>query len=299
MEGKMRPGWQIDLKWIAGIFACVAIFVAGVLFSLAEITERGRAEPLSAAFVGFLLDDRVTDDEFEAVQAQAAADPSGLVSLSPLDLDVRGSQIAGLDREEASLLVAGEFAAVLYAGGSEAADALILEPGPNADGEPQEAINLGPTSSLTAESHSTFRTLFFVALAIVIALLGLVSFLSRGLGRLGAPAMVLALSTAPLAGRTLDARRKRRRQSRRGRGDIHRDRPPTDPRYGRRSAQLLRGGAQHSAGLGGDRLRRHAPDTALTKARPQARLACGEHAAARGSRAVCLTERLSSATLIP
>ncbi len=195
----MRPGWQIDLKWIAGIFACVAIFVAGVLFSLAEITERGRAEPLSAAFVGFLLDDRVTDDEFEAVQAQAAADPSGLVSLSPLDLDVRGSQIAGLDREEASLLVAGEFAAVLYAGGSEAADALILEPGPNADGEPQEAINLGPTSSLTAESHSTFRTLFFVALAIVIALLGLVSFLSRGLGRLGAPAMVLALSTAPLA----------------------------------------------------------------------------------------------------
>ncbi len=195
----MRPGWQIDLKWIAGIFACVAIFVAGILFSLAEITERGRAEPLSAAFVGFLLDDRVTDDEFEAVQAQAAADPSGLVSLSPLDLDVRGSQIAGLDREEASLLVAGEFAAVLYAGGSEAADALILEPGPNADGEPQEAINLGPTSSLTAESHSTFRTLFFVALAIVIALLGLVSFLSRGLGRLGAPAMVLALSTAPLA----------------------------------------------------------------------------------------------------
>ncbi|MCH7484669.1 MAG: hypothetical protein IIA90_05915, partial [Chloroflexi bacterium] len=51
MELRTRPGWQIDLKWVAGIFACVAIVAAGVLFSLAEITERGRAEPLSAAFV--------------------------------------------------------------------------------------------------------------------------------------------------------------------------------------------------------------------------------------------------------
>lgn len=199
MEARTRPGWQIDLKWVAGIFACVAIVAAGVLFSLAEITERGRAEPLSTAFVAFLVDGRVTDEEFGAVQAQAAADPSGLVSLSPLDLDVRGSQIAGLDKEETSLLLAGELAAVLYEEGPEAAEALILEPVPNEDGEPQEAIDLGPTGSLTAAQHSTFRTFFFVSLAIVIALLGLVAFLSRGLGRLGAPAVVLALSTAPLA----------------------------------------------------------------------------------------------------
>ncbi len=196
----MRPGWQIDLKWVAGIFACVAIVVSGVLFSLAEITERGRAEPLSTAFVAFLVDGRVTDDEFEAMRAQAAADPSGLVSLSPLDLEVRGSEIAGLDREETTLLFAGELAAVLYEEGPEAAEALVLEPAPNEDGEQQEAIELGPTSSLTADQHSTFRTFFFVALAIVIALLGLVAFLSRGLGRLGAPAVVIALSTAPLAG---------------------------------------------------------------------------------------------------
>ncbi len=199
MEAKTRPGWQIDLKWVAGIFACVAIFVTGILFSLSEITERGRAEPLSTAFVAFLVDGRVTDDEFDAVQAQAAADPSSLVSLSPLDVEVPGSQIAGLDNEETSLLLAGELAAVLYAEGSEAAEALILEPRPNEEGEPQEAIDLGPTSSLTAGQHSTFRTLLFVALAIVIALLSLVAFLSRGLGRLGAPAVVLALSTAPLA----------------------------------------------------------------------------------------------------
>ena len=195
----MRPSWQIDLKWVAGIFACVAIFVSGVLFSLAEITERGRAEPLSTAFVAFMLDSRVTDDEFEAVQAQAAADPSGLVSLSPLNLEVPGSQIAGLDKEEASLLLAAEFAAVLYEEGPEAAEALFLEPGLNEEGEPQEAIELGPTSSLTASQHSTFRTYFLVALAIVIVLVGLVAFLSRGLGRLGGPAVVVALSTAPLA----------------------------------------------------------------------------------------------------
>jgi len=196
----MRPSWQIDLKWVAGIFACVAIVVSGVLFSLAEITERGRAEPLSAAFVAFLVDNRVTDDEFEAVQAQAATDPSSTISLSPLGVEVPGSQIAGLDSEATSLLFAGELAAVLYAEGTEAAEALILEPRPNEDGEQQEAIELGPTGSLTAGQHSTFRTLFFASLAVVIALLGLVAFLSRGLGRLGAPSVVIALSTAPLAG---------------------------------------------------------------------------------------------------
>lgn len=199
MEAKTRPGWQIDLKWVAGIFACVAVVVASVLFSLVEITERGRAEPLSTAFVGFLVDGRVSDDEFEAVQARAAADPSGLVSLSPLDLEVDGSQVAGLDREETSLLFAGELAAVLYAQGSEAAEAHILEPRPNEDGEPQEAIELGPTGSLTAAQHSTLRTFFLVSLAVVIALLGLVAFLSRGLGRLGAPVVVLALGAAPMA----------------------------------------------------------------------------------------------------
>ena len=196
----MRPSWQIDLKWVAGIFACVAIVVSGVLFSLAEITERGRAEPLSAAFVAFLVDNRVTDDEFEAVQAQAATDPSSTISLSPLGVEVPGSQIAGLDSEATSLLFAGELAAVLYAEGTEAAEALILEPRPNEGGEQQEAIELGPTGSLTAGQHSTFRTLFFASLAVVIALLGLVAFLSRGLGRLGAPSVVIALSTAPLAG---------------------------------------------------------------------------------------------------
>ncbi len=200
MEAKTRPGWQIDLKWVAGIFACVAIVLSGVLFSLAEITERGRAEPLSAAFVAFLVDGRVSDDEFEAVQAQAAADPSSLVSLSPLDVEVPASQIVGLNKEETSLLFAGELTAVLYAEGTEAAEALILEPRANENGEPQEAIELGPAGSLTAAQHSTFRTLSFASLAIVIALLSLIAFLSRGLGRLGAPAVVIALSIAPLAG---------------------------------------------------------------------------------------------------
>ncbi len=199
MEARPRPNWQVDLKWVAGIFACVAILVSGVIFSLNEITERGRAEPLSSVFIAFLVDSRITDEEFEAVQAQAAADPSGPVSLSPLDVELPGSEIAGLNREETALLFAAEFTAVLYDEGPEAAEALILEPRPNEDGEPQEAIELGPTSSLTGSQHSTVRTIFLVSLAIVLVLLGLVAFLSRGLGRLGSPAVVVALSTAPLA----------------------------------------------------------------------------------------------------
>jgi len=199
MDAAPRPSWQVDLKWVAGILACLAVAASGVLFSLVEITERGRAEPLSTVFVAFMVDSRVTEAEFTAVQAQAAAEPAKPVSLSPIDIEVRGSAIAGLTKEETSLVFAAEFATILYDGGEAAAEALILEPGPDAEGQPQEPIDLGPAGSLTAGDHSTFTWIFLGALAAVVALLGLVAFLSRGFGRVGAPGVVLALSTAPLA----------------------------------------------------------------------------------------------------
>jgi hypothetical protein len=199
MEATPRPSWQVDLKWVAGILACLAVAACGVLFSLVEITERGRAEPLSTVFVAFMVDSRVTEAEFAAVQAQAAAEPAKPVALSPIDIEVRGSEIAGLTKEETTLVFAAEFARVLYDEGGTAAEALILDPSPDAEGQPQEPIDLGPAGALTAGNHSTFTWLFLGALALVVALLGLVAFMSRGFGRAGAPAVVLALSTAPLA----------------------------------------------------------------------------------------------------
>jgi hypothetical protein len=213
MDATPRPSWQVDLKWVAGILACLAVAACGVVFSLTEITERGRAEPLATVFVAFMVDSRVTEAEFAAVQAQATAEPAKPVSLSPIDIEVRGSEIAGLSKEETTLVFAAEFARVLYEEGTTAAEALILEPGPDAEGQPQEPIDLGPSAALTAGNHTMFMWIFMGALAAVIALLSLVAFLSRGFGRVGAPAVVLTLSTAPLAalwalaaGATSDAR---------------------------------------------------------------------------------------------
>jgi hypothetical protein len=198
MEHNVRPSWQVDLKWVAGIAACVAIVFAGVLFSLTIISEQDRAEPLSTLFIGYQIDSRVTDEEFEGVQEDAAADPDSFVSLSPVDMEVKGSEIAGLTREDASLLIAGDLARLLYVEGEVAAEKLVLEPRPNAEGDPQEPVSFGPAGSLNSGAHANFKKLFAIAMMAVVGLLSLVAFLSRGFGRLGAPAVVLALTAIPL-----------------------------------------------------------------------------------------------------
>lgn len=197
MEHNVRPSWQVDLKWVAGIFACIAVVLTGVLFSLTQITREGRSTPLSTVFIAYMIDSRVTDAEFEQVQADASADPDALVSLSPIDIQVKGSEIDGLAREEASMLIATDVAHLIYVEGEAAADHLVLEPRPDAEGNSQEPISFGPAGTLNADRHAMAKRLFGVALLISVALLWVVGFLSRGFGRLGAPAVVLVLTALP------------------------------------------------------------------------------------------------------
>ena len=196
-EAQPRPSWQIDLKWVCGIVACLVVVISSALFSLTEITERGRAVPLATALIAAGVNDRTTDEEFAQLQAAAAADPAASVSLSSLDVEVDGSQVIGLTKEETAFLFAGEPATVLYDEGETAAKALFLTPVPGPDGEAKEPISLGPAGALSAGRHSTFMKLFLASALAVVALLGLLVYLSRGFGRLGSPAVVLALGTTP------------------------------------------------------------------------------------------------------
>jgi hypothetical protein len=191
----MRPSWQIDLKWAAGLLSCVAILVTGVLFSLAHMTGGDTARPLATAIISLGIEDRVTDEEYTAIQAQAAEHPEAPLRLAPVALDIRGSDIAGLKKDQAANVVAGKVADVLYEKGSDEAEKLLVKPA-NSD---KDAISLGPAGALSSDMHSTFQTYFYIAAVTSVLLLTVVVAMSRGAGRIGAPAFVVALTTAPMA----------------------------------------------------------------------------------------------------
>jgi hypothetical protein len=192
----MRPSWQIDLKWAAGLLACVAVVASGVLFSLTYITARDTAEPLATALITAGITDRVTDEEYADVQSEARAHPDAPIALAPVAITVAGSEIAGLEKDDAARLIAGKLATVLYEKGSGEAEALIVEPPAGAD---KKALSLGPAEALSSEKNSMFQMYFVIAGVVSVVLLLVVAGMSRGAGRLGAPAVVVMLSAVPLA----------------------------------------------------------------------------------------------------
>jgi len=192
----MRPSWHIDLKWMLGLTACILIIASGLLFSLQQLTKRDTAVPLAGALISAGINDRVSDQEFAQVQAAAAANPSATVAVSPLSLSFTGSDIAGLDKKGASAVLGDKVASLLYDNGSETAKGVLAEPPAGSD---KGAITLGPTTVLTADNNSLFTTMFIATAAAALVLLGGVAALGRGFGRLGAPAFIAAIGSAPLA----------------------------------------------------------------------------------------------------
>jgi hypothetical protein len=192
----MRPSWQVDLKWAVGLLACLAVVAAGVLFSLTHITERDTAVPLATGVLSAGISDRVSDEEYAQVQASAAANPDAPVSLAPTLVTVTGRELAGLSKDDAAKLIGGKLALVLYEMGDDAAQRLIPERLPNRDKDP---ISLGPAGILSDDNHSMFTTYLLIALVLSAILIAVVASMARGFGRLGAPAFVIALGSAPLA----------------------------------------------------------------------------------------------------
>jgi hypothetical protein len=142
------------------------------------------------------ISDRVTDEEYTQVQAAAVANPDAVVSLGPLSVTATGREIVGLSKDDAAKLMAGRLAAVLYDKGGDAAKALIVQKLPNSDKSP---LSLGPAGMLSSDNHSMFSKYFLFAAVLSVFLLAVAAGMSRGFGRLGAPAFVVALGTAPLA----------------------------------------------------------------------------------------------------
>jgi len=181
--------------------ACVIVVACGAHITHTRVTSSGTAVRITTPIFAAGIDDRIPAEEWTAAQARADEAPDSEITFSPVTFSVPASDIDGLTKEDGSWLLASHLASVLYDEGEAAAEALIAEPPRHEteDEEGQGALSIGPLAVLSAERHSSFQTAFLASLVPVIITLGAVVLFSRGAGRVGAPAFVLALATAPLA----------------------------------------------------------------------------------------------------
>ena len=149
----MRSSWRIGAKWLFGLICLATIIGAGVLYSASKLTERDAATGIFSGVLTTFAEDGEGFDEFEEIQAQAAASPDEEFTIEGLTLPVKGSEFAGLSYDEAVELVVGRIAQTLYTDGPESVDQFFQaasDAGPEeaSEGEGEE-FDLGPLALLT------------------------------------------------------------------------------------------------------------------------------------------------------
>lgn len=198
----MRHSWLVDLKWIFGLACLASVLVAGGLYSASKLTERDAATGIFAGVAAAFAKEGGGSEDFEELQAQAAANPDGEFAIEGVTLPVKGSELAGLSYDEAVDLVAARVADILYTDGPDAVEQYFRDP-PQADADGGEEAGgesgVGPFSILTQDTHNDARRLFTYSLIPAAVLAVPLVVFSRRFGRLGAPGVVLVTGAAPFA----------------------------------------------------------------------------------------------------
>lgn len=192
----MRPNWQVDLKWLAGLACLVCILLASTAYSFSKLTEEEPATGIFTGIVATFAMEGSEPEDFAEIQAQAAANPDDDFTIGDITLPVKGREVAGLSYDEAVDLVIGRIAETLYAEGPDAVEQYFAD---SSDPDSEDEFDLGPFGILTRDTHDSVRPFVIVFTVIALVLSALLVFFSRRFGRLGSPGVVLAVGTAPFA----------------------------------------------------------------------------------------------------
>lgn len=193
----MRPSWLVDLKWLFGLACLASIVVAGSLYSLSKLTERDPATGIFTGVMATFAKEGGGSEEFDELQALAAANPDQDFTIEGVTLPVEGRDLTGLSYDEAVDLVVGRIADRLYSEGPGSVAQFFTDT-PEGESEGEE-FDLGPFSLLTQGTHDTVRRIFTFSLIAVPIFAVPLLFFSRRFGRLGSPGVVLAVGAAPFA----------------------------------------------------------------------------------------------------
>ncbi len=193
-KASVRPGWQVDLKWVFGLLCLASTLIAAGLFSVRSLTAHDTATGLFTGALGGFASGQISDEEYAAIQAAAAQAPEAEYTLPGLTQPVKGSDIASMLKDEAVKLAASGIAEVNYAQGPDAAEQRV-----GLTAEDGGKFSLGPLTVLTKANHDALRPFFTTAVALALLFAAAAVFFSRGPGRIGSAGLVLALVTGPFA----------------------------------------------------------------------------------------------------
>lgn len=196
VKNNVRPYWYVDLKWLLSLLALAAIAATLLLVTFARITAREPAvKILSYSLAGLTTTDDIDSDAgFEEIKQRVAANGQETVNFGGAPVVITAEDVATLSPRQLRLKIFGGFAEKFYDQGPAG---LATDTGATAE----EAEKLKTDSSfiapLTREGHRQITTYAAIAVAVSLALIGLVVLFSYRLGRLVSPGLLLLLTGFP------------------------------------------------------------------------------------------------------
>lgn len=126
MYRNTQPAWYRDAKWMSGILLVLTLAPAILFFSLAQITERQRAEPLLQEILELTLLPDAGADRLVAVRTGLEWSPDEPLQLMPsVDVFADPTELNDFDVESAINRIAGVLAERTVVDGTEGALALV------------------------------------------------------------------------------------------------------------------------------------------------------------------------------
>jgi hypothetical protein len=125
----MRASWKVDLKWVFALICVVSATVTSLLYSFQSLTAHDTATAIFTGAVGGFASDRISDEEYAALQAAAAQNPGVSVTLGGINNPVPASALPGLTKQEAVKLALTPVAEANYEHGPSSRFGRIGTPG--------------------------------------------------------------------------------------------------------------------------------------------------------------------------
>lgn len=190
---KRQAGWRIDAKWIAGILLVHVLVFSLFALSVWRLTSFEQAKALYTPLLNSMFQS-VPEEGFQEIIRAGQAKPNQPLDapMYPFRVNLKGKDVAGLNKDQLKTLLIKETIDALYSQG----------PGAIEDGGGKMFGNVAPFSPLfsivTGGSHSFVRLVFLFSL-VPVFLFGLLLILfSFRFGKLISPGICLVFVSLPV-----------------------------------------------------------------------------------------------------
>lgn len=129
MYRDVQPAWHRDVKWLSGILLVIALAAATLFFSLSQITERERAEPLLREVLELTLLPGADAEQTVTVRRGIEWEPGERLQLLPgVEVFADPTELPDFTAEEGVSRIAGVLADRTVREGTEGARAFVSAP---------------------------------------------------------------------------------------------------------------------------------------------------------------------------